>query len=71
MKWNHVKIMEAHCMFELNKSQKQIQKAAKGFAKGEFDKELAYELEKRFTFPEKIWHQDAELGFVGINFPEK
>ena len=58
-------------MFELTKSQKQIQKAAKGFAKGEFDKELAYELEKSGTFPEKIWHQAAELGFVGIHFPEK
>ena len=27
--------------FELSKSQKQIQKAARDFAKGEFDKELA------------------------------
>ena len=58
-------------MFELTKSQKQIQKAARGFAKGEFDKELAYELEKSGTFPEKIWKQAAELGFVGIHFPEK
>ena len=58
-------------MFELTKSQKQIQKAARGFAKGEFDKELAYELEKSGTFPEKIWHQAAELGVVGIHFPEK
>jgi len=58
-------------MFELTKSQKQIQKAAKGFAKGEFDKELAYEFEKSGTFPKKIWKQAAELGFVGIHFPEK
>ena len=58
-------------MFELTKSQKQIQKAAKGFAKGEFDKELAYEFEKSGTFPEKIWKQAAELGFVGLHFPEK
>ena len=56
-------------MFELTKSQKQIQKAAKSFAKGEFDKELAYEFEKSNTFPEKIWKQAAELGFVGIHFP--
>ena len=33
-------------MFELNKTQKEIQKAAKGFAKGEFDKDLAYEFAK-------------------------
>ena len=58
-------------MFELTKSQKQIQKAAKGFAKGEFDKDLAYEFEKKGTFPEEIWKQAAELGFVGLHFPEK
>ncbi len=58
-------------MFELTKSQKQIQKAAKGFAKGEFDKDLAYEFEKSNTFPAKIWKQAAQLGFVGIHFPEK
>ena len=32
--------------FELTKSQKEIQKAAKEFAKGEFDKELALELDR-------------------------
>ena len=58
-------------MFELTKSQKQIQKAAKGFAKGEFDKDLAYEFEKSSAFPDKIWKQAAELGFVGLHFPEK
>ena len=49
-------------MFELTKSQKQIQKAAKG----EFDKELAYELKKSGTFPEKIWEQAAELGLLAF-----
>ena len=48
-------------MFELTKPQKEIQKAAKGFAKGEFDKELAYEFEKAGTFPEEIWQKAAEL----------
>jgi len=33
--------------FELEKSQKDIQKAAREFAKGEFDKELALELEDK------------------------
>ena len=32
--------------FELTKSQKEILKAAKEFAKGEFDKELALELDR-------------------------
>ncbi len=56
-------------MFELTKSQKEIQKAARGFAKGEFDKELACELEKIGTFPEEIWQKATELGFVGTHFP--
>ena len=57
--------------FELNKSQKEIQKAAREFAKGEFDKELALELDKNHEFPRKIWKKAAELGFIGIHFPEK
>jgi alkylation response protein AidB-like acyl-CoA dehydrogenase len=57
--------------FELSKSQKEIQKAAREFAKGEFDKELAIELEKKHEFPTKIWKKAAELGFIGIHFPEK
>ncbi len=57
--------------FELSKSQKEIQKAAREFAKGEFDKELAMELEKKHEFPTKIWKKAAELGFIGIHFPEK
>ncbi len=58
-------------MFELTKPQKEIRKAAKDFAKGEFDKELACELEKRCEFPKKIWKKAADLGFIGIHFPEK
>ncbi|MEW6672428.1 MAG: acyl-CoA dehydrogenase family protein [Thermodesulfobacteriota bacterium] len=57
--------------FELSKSQKEIQKAARDFAKGEFDKELALELERKHEFPRKIWQKAAELGFLGIHFPEK
>lgn len=58
-------------MFELTKAQKGIQKAAKDFAKGEFDKELAYELERDNEFPKDIWEKAAELGFIGIHFPEE
>jgi len=57
--------------FELNKSQKEIQKAAREFAKGEFDKELALELDNKHEFPRDIWKKAAELGFIGIHFPEK
>lgn len=57
-------------MFELTKSQKEIQKAARDFAKGEFDKELAYELEVNNEFPREIWKKAAELGFLGIHYPE-
>ena len=57
--------------YQLTKSQKEIQKAAREFAKGEFDKELAYELDKKQEFPEKIWKKAADLGFIGMHFPEK
>ena len=57
--------------YQLSKSQKEIQKAAREFAKGEFDKDLAYELDKNQEFPEKIWKKAADLGFIGMHFPEK
>ena len=57
--------------FELTKSQKEIQKAARDFTKGEFDKELAFELDKTHAFPEKIWKKAGDLGFIGIHFPEE
>ncbi|RJP81688.1 MAG: acyl-CoA dehydrogenase [Desulfobacteraceae bacterium] len=58
-------------MFEFDKSQQQIQKAVKAFAKGEFDKEEIQELEKRKEYPTKTWKKAAELGFIGIHFPEE
>ena len=57
--------------FELNKTQKDIQKAVRDFVKGEFDKELAYELEKKHEFPHKIWKKACDLGLLGVHFPEK
>ncbi len=57
-------------MFELSKSQRQIVKAAKDFAKGEFDKEMACEMEKNRKFPVEVWKKAAELGFIGIHYPE-
>ena len=57
--------------FELTKSQKEILKAAKEFAKGEFAKELALELDRTHEFPTKIWQKAADLGFIGIHYPEE
>ncbi len=57
--------------FELTKSQKEIQKAAREFAKGEFDKELALELDRKHEFPTQIWKKACHLGFVGVHFPEE
>lgn len=57
--------------FELTKSQKEIQKAAREFARGEFDKELALELDRRHEFPTQIWKKACDLGFVGVHFPEE
>jgi len=57
--------------FELSKSQKEIQKAARDFTRGEFDKELALELDRKHEFPKKIWEKAAQLGFLGVHYPEK
>ena len=57
--------------FELTKSQKEIQKAVRDFVKGEFKKDIILELEQKHTFPEKVWKKAADLGFIGIHFPEE
>lgn len=56
--------------FRLTKEQEAIQKAARDFAKGEFDKEIALEHERNHTFPREIWKKACDLGFVGIHYPE-
>lgn len=57
--------------FQLEKSQKEIQKAVSEFARGEFDKELARDMDTAGEFPTRIWQNAADLGFVGIHFPEE
>jgi alkylation response protein AidB-like acyl-CoA dehydrogenase len=57
-------------MVELNRSQREIQKAARDFARGEFDKELAMALEDTGDFPEKVWKKAGDLGFLCTHFPE-
>jgi alkylation response protein AidB-like acyl-CoA dehydrogenase len=56
--------------FKLDKEQKAIQTAAMDFARGEFDKEIALELEKTHSFPKEIWKKACKLGFAGIHYPE-
>jgi alkylation response protein AidB-like acyl-CoA dehydrogenase len=57
--------------FELTKEQQQIQKAVRDFVKGEFKKDVILELEEKHEYPVKMWKKAAELGFIGIHFPEE
>ena len=55
---------------QLSKPQKAIVKAAKEFAKGEFESDLAQDLDRAGEFPRAIWKKAADLGFIGIHLPE-
>ena len=57
--------------FELTLEQKDIQRAAREFAQGEFDKEKILEWEQSHAFPTEIWKKAAHLGFIGVHFPEE
>lgn len=57
--------------FELSEEQKDIQRAAEEFARGEFDPDLALELDQKGIFPETIWKKATRLGFIGIHYPEE
>jgi alkylation response protein AidB-like acyl-CoA dehydrogenase len=56
--------------FELSKQQKEIQKAVRDFVRGEFNKEMIQALDEEHTYPKDIWKKAAELGLIGIHFPE-
>ncbi len=56
--------------FELTDEQRDIQRAAREFAQGEFDKEVALALERDHAFPKSIWKEACQLGFIGLHFPE-
>jgi alkylation response protein AidB-like acyl-CoA dehydrogenase len=56
--------------FELTKEQRDIAKAAREFAEGEFA-EKAEEFDREETFDEAIFKKAAELGFIGIFIEEK
>jgi alkylation response protein AidB-like acyl-CoA dehydrogenase len=57
--------------FDLNEEQKEIQRAADEFAKGEFDKEVALELDRTHQYPFDILKKACGLGFIGIHYPEE
>ena len=56
--------------FELSKEQKDIVKAAKEFAEGEFP-DRAEEFDRDESFDEAIFKKAAELGFVGVFIKEE
>ena len=56
--------------FDLTKDQEDIRKAAREFAEGEFP-EIAQECDQQEKYPRKLVTKAAELGFIGLNFPEE
>ena len=57
--------------FELSEEQKDVKKAAREFAQGEFDNDQASELELRLEFPTEIWKKACRLGFIGMHIQEE
>ena len=57
--------------FTLSREQRDIQKAAREFALGEFLPEKAQEFDRNETFDLSIWRKACELGFVGTFIDEK
>lgn len=55
--------------FKLSKEQRDIVKAAKKFALGEFP-ERALEFDREETFDPELWKKACELGFVGVFIDE-
>ncbi|RJS71802.1 MAG: acyl-CoA dehydrogenase [Candidatus Syntrophoarchaeum sp. WYZ-LMO15] len=57
--------------FELTEEQKDIAKAAREFAEGEFDKDYAMECDQKHKFPRELVRKAGELGFIGVHYPEE
>ncbi|HEC56959.1 MAG TPA: acyl-CoA dehydrogenase, partial [Candidatus Syntrophoarchaeum butanivorans] len=57
--------------FELTEEQKDIAKAAREFAEGEFDKDYAMECDQEHKFPRELVRKAGELGFIGVHYPEE
>ena len=57
--------------FELTKEQRDIQRAAREFVQAEYDKDAVMQLELEHKFPFELHKKAAELGFIGVDFPEE
>jgi acyl-CoA dehydrogenase len=57
--------------FALTKEQRDIRSAAAEFARGEFKPEVAQECELTHRFPRELYKKAAQLGFLGLDFPER
>jgi len=56
--------------FDLSKEQRDIKKAARRFAEGEFPN-IAQECDRQEKYPRDLVTKAAELGFIGINIPNE
>lgn len=57
--------------FSLTKEQKDIKKAAAEFARHEFLPEVAQDHELNHRYPRELFKKAAQLGFIGLDYPER
>lgn len=57
--------------FEFTKEQLEIKKAVREFAEKEFTSEKGREYDAKYEFPWEFYRKAAQLGFIGVSFPEK
>ncbi len=57
-------------MIPLSREEKEIRRAAREFARGEFPSR-ALEADRTETFDQSLWRSACELGFIGIHLPEE
>jgi len=56
--------------FNLTQEQRDIEKAAQEFAKGEFDPDQILEYDRNQEFPRALVKKAGNLGFLGVHYPE-
>jgi alkylation response protein AidB-like acyl-CoA dehydrogenase len=69
MRRGDCRVQEEAMDFELTDEQKDIIRAARAFAEGEFP-EIAQECDQKEKFPRHLWKKACELGFVGVFIKE-
>jgi len=57
--------------FSLTKQQRDIKKAAAEFARKEFLPEVAQDHELNHRYPRELFKKAAQLGFIGLDYPER